>query len=344
MKKAVKKTIKRTKEDIQEDRKRKRRLAIAFLVMIFVGVIFTASAYAWFTADKVVTIDMVDIHASTATGLTISKDAIDWKASLTNEDLFDAIETYPGATNQIPQDTGKIEPVSTAGNVTNGRLDMFYGYLTAVVSGDLNLVAKRTPEEENTITSGKFVAFDAFLKTNMPTTIYLGSDSKVIVKEGTRATGTENAIRVAFVKEGNVSSATDVSGAQKLMEGTEAIIWEPNNNAHNKYAIENARTVYGADIGTNTVIGSYYGIHSPIPESAGVSARSGSGSYFSLVTPNFASGTEGFTVNQSLGAFKAGITKVRIYLWLEGQDYDCEDNSSGGSISFNLAFTLNERD
>lgn len=337
-------TTSNIKKDVQADRSRKRRIIIALLLMVFVGIIFTASVYAWFTADKVVTIDMVDVHASTASGLTISKDAIDWKGSLTNEDLFNAYLTYPGARNQIPQDTGVIEPVSTVGRVINGDLDMYYGYISAASSGDLILISHKTQEEENTTKEGKFVVFDAFLKTNLTTNIYLGKDSSVIVKNGTVATGTENAIRVAFVKEGNVSSPTDVSGAQRLRGGTEAIIWEPNNDAHNKYAIESTRYMYGVDIGPNTVIGSYYGVHSTIPESDAVSITSTNPAYFSLVTPTFSSGTGGLTQNQSLGLFQAGITKLRIYLWLEGQDYDCEDNSSGGSISFNLTFTLNERD
>ena len=335
--------MKRTKKDVEQDNKRKRRILIAFLLMLFVGIVFTASAYAWFTADKVVTIDMVDVHASTASGLTISQDAIDWKASLTNEDLFNADSTYPAAENQIPQDKGVIEPVSTVGRIVDGKMEMFYGYVSASDDGYLYLKAHRTQPEEHTTEKGKFVVFDAFLKTSQPVTIYLGQKSSVRVKDGTVATGTENAIRVAFVKEGTVNQE-NVSGAQALNGGTEAIIWEPNNDAHNKYAIEAASNNYGVALGPNTVIGSYYGVHSPIPESAYCDIKSTSPAFFSLVTPNFASGTAGLAQNQSLGFFDRGITKVRIYLWLEGQDYDCEDNSSGGSISVNFEFTLNERD
>lgn len=335
--------MKRTKKDVQKDNKRKRRIAIAFLVMLFVGIVFTASAYAWFTADKVVTIDMVDVHASTASGLTISQDAIDWKASLTNEDLFNAIDTYPRAENQIPQDRGVIEPVSTVGRVIDGKLDMYYGFISASDDGYLYLKAQKTSPEENTTERGKFVVFDAFLKTSQPVNIYLGQKSSVRVKEGTVATGTENAMRVAFVKEGSVNQ-DNVSGAQALSGGTEAIIWEPNNDAHNKYAIQATRDNYGVSLGPNTVIGSYYGVHSPIPESAYCDIKSTSPQFFSLVTPNITSGVAGLSQNQSLGFFDRGITKVRIYIWLEGQDYDCEDNSSGGHISVNFEFTLNERD
>ena len=35
----------------------------------------------------------------------------------------------------------------------------------------------------------------------------------------------------------------------------------------------------------------------------------------------------------------SGITKVRIYMWIEGQDVDCENNASGGSITYNLQIT-----
>ena len=335
--------MKKSKRDVEKENKRKRRIIIAFLLMLFIGVIFTASAYAWFTADKVVTIDMVDVHASTASGLTISKDAIDWKGSLTNEDLFDAYLTYPAAQNQIPQNRGVIEPVSTVGNVTDGKLDIFYGYISASDDGYLYLKAYKTPEEENTIEHGKFVAFDAFLKTNQPINVYLGKSSSVRVKEGTVGTGTENAMRVAFIKEGSVSQ-DNISGAQALSGGTEAVIWEPNNDAHNRHAIEAAKNIYGVDLGSNTVIGSYYGVHSPIPDNAFCDVKSTSPQYFSLVTPTFASGTLGLTDNQLIGHFDKGITKLRIYIWLEGQDFDCEDNSSGGSISVNFEFTLNERD
>ena len=37
-----------------------------------------------------------------------------------------------------------------------------------------------------------------------------------------------------------------------------------------------------------------------------------------------------------------GVTKIRIYMWVEGQDVDCENNASGGAIQFNLGLTIVE--
>ena len=36
-----------------------------------------------------------------------------------------------------------------------------------------------------------------------------------------------------------------------------------------------------------------------------------------------------------------GITKIRVYLWLEGQDVDCENGASVGDLSFGLQFSTN---
>ena len=37
---------------------------------------------------------------------------------------------------------------------------------------------------------------------------------------------------------------------------------------------------------------------------------------------------------------KAGITKVRIYMWVEGQDVDCENSASGSDIQYNIQFSI----
>lgn len=41
-------------------------------------------------------------------------------------------------------------------------------------------------------------------------------------------------------------------------------------------------------------------------------------------------------------SLKADITKVRMYMWIEGQDVDCEDDASGSNIAFDLQLTVKE--
>ena len=41
-------------------------------------------------------------------------------------------------------------------------------------------------------------------------------------------------------------------------------------------------------------------------------------------------------------SLKADITKVRMYMWIEGQDVDCEDDASGSNIAFDLQLTVKD--
>ena len=67
------------------------------------------------------------------------------------------------------------------------------------------------------------------------------------------------------------------------------------------------------------------------------------GTYFEQVTPSASTGVAGIptTAYQSLMQLQPGITKVRIYMWVEGQDVDCENNASGGSLTFSLQISSN---
>ena len=41
-----------------------------------------------------------------------------------------------------------------------------------------------------------------------------------------------------------------------------------------------------------------------------------------------------FNTNQELFVMQDGVTKVRVYMWLEGQDVDSENNASFGNIDY----------
>ena len=55
---------------------------------------------------------------------------------------------------------------------------------------------------------------------------------------------------------------------------------------------------------------------------------------------NFGEGLFG-AVPLDLGIkLEPGVTKIRIYMWIEGQDYDCQDFASGTYLQYNLSFTI----
>ena len=78
----------------------------------------------------------------------------------------------------------------------------------------------------------------------------------------------------------------------------------------------------------------------------GVPLNSTASAYFADVNPaTTGSLASGIPTTAYLSLFKvaAGITKVRIYMWIEGQDYDCEDRASGGSLTYSLQFSIDDK-
>ena len=62
--------------------------------------------------------------------------------------------------------------------------------------------------------------------------------------------------------------------------------------------------------------------------------------YFKPVTINYYT-KQAFTDYVPVFTLRKGITKIRIYMWIEGQDVDCENNASFDDIQFDLQLTVN---
>ena len=57
--------------------KRKFDLKSAILILLLLAALLTASTYAWFTANKVVTVSDIDVHIEAQNGLQISANGTD---------------------------------------------------------------------------------------------------------------------------------------------------------------------------------------------------------------------------------------------------------------------------
>ena len=57
------------------------------------------------------------------------------------------------------------------------------------------------------------------------------------------------------------------------------------------------------------------------------------------VIPNIIT-TAANTEKEKLITLKPGVTKMRIYMWLEGQDVDCFTGASGTYLNFDLQFQV----
>ena len=89
--------------------KKESSVKSSIIVLLLIAILLIASTYAWFTANKTVSISTLNVKVEAQNGLQISADGSNWKGVLSNTDLTTG---YGTDTNQIPT---MVEPVSTIG-------------------------------------------------------------------------------------------------------------------------------------------------------------------------------------------------------------------------------------
>ena len=333
-------------ETVEKRKSNKKRLLLLLLLLLVTGVLLGTSTYAWFTANKKVAVNDITVNVAAQNGIQISVDGTSWKSIVQTNDLLNATAKYAAAVNQIPSTTNSIAPVSTIGNIdATGKMEMYQGdVISDETTGDYLLTS--TKKTETSGTEGSFIAFDLFFKVEEDTPVWITPDSGVTTDDAID-TGIKNATRMAFVMLGNTTSGDTLENIQKLNAGTSATkyIWEPNYDVHTSAAVNHAYDTYGL---TTTTTGAtalpYSGVKAAFTKDDKVSVKVDNStthatkysSYFGGVTPDYKTVAE-FDTN--LEAFTAGITKVRVYMWVEGQDVDCENSASGGNITYSLSIT-----
>ena len=330
-------------EDEEEERD-SRRLFYLLIVLAFTGIMLSTTTYAWFTTNRIVTVGNIDVKVQTEGSLEISADGSDWKTLVDYNNIISVHDTsYRTSTNQLP---GFIKPVSTVGELdNNGFMQMYLGVISSDVEGNYTVSSTReTDKEENgEETTGNYLAFDIFLRTTSTKDLYLTNESRLFYNGN--STGTENATRVAFIVEGNVPAGSELGTIQSLftINTNNVYIWEPNYDTHTNGGVENARTVYNiTTTETNAEALSYDGIKTTFNDQVQLSNAKASvyPNYFATVNPQIKT-TKDNTTYQPLFTLTEGVTKVRVYMWLEGQDVDCENNASIGNLTLALQFSTN---
>ena len=88
----------------------------------------------------------------------------------------------------------------------------------------------------------------------------------------------------------------------------------------------------------------YDGVLNEIPKIAGVTTNNASENkypmYFSRVKVDYYT-KNNFDNNVQIFSINSGITKIKVYMWIEGQDVDCENNAAIGNVALNLSFSTN---
>ncbi len=353
----------------------KKKMLLLLVLLLLTAVMLVSSTYAWFTSNRTVTVEDINVNVAASGGIQISVDGSAWKSLITNDDLKGAHTTYAAATNQLPN---TLRPVSTAAKTldTNGYLSMWLGTVSSsettankgqyiLSTEDVSTVGDNSadPAVANQGTNGNFVMFDVFIRLDSQETeaqqLYLTNGSNVVVKSGSSDLGTQNSARVAFIKEGDITNGSSLGDIQALKtnDASNVVVWEPNYDTHTSTGISNAYTYYnGGNNGSqhaDAVAGNqltYFGTIGAVTIAEDVllskANATDNSEKFASIKPSLATAANwntGTEYKQLISLSPNKITKVRIYFWIEGQDVDCENNASGGDITLKLQFSLNDK-
>ena len=309
---------------------KKRAFVSAIAMLIVSAIVLTSSTFAWFSMSKQATVDSMDLTVSSPEGIQISANASAWTANLTIDEIFNTDETttsrydaYEGNANLYPAD---LIPVSSAfeyANSATGVVNFYKATLDNTGNAKVSVVSQTAGNADN----AGLIAFDLFFKVANDTTVYFGTSE---FKDNS-SSDVRTALRLGFTPLGNVpigSTAAEAQALKAFTGGTNNIVYEVDSMN---------RSADAASLGqTDGKIPTKY-----------IAATSAAGQTTNGILNNTQTKTTAAklitdTDNASVKSFnlKAGVTKMRVFLWVEGNDIDCQNSIAGAAFTAALKFTI----
>ena len=82
-------------------KQKKQRVFYLLLLLLITSLSLTTSTYAWFTTNRMVQIDLLDVSVRAQGGIEVSVDGTSWKSKILLDDLKNASEKYGTNINQM---------------------------------------------------------------------------------------------------------------------------------------------------------------------------------------------------------------------------------------------------
>lgn len=302
---------------------RRRTFISAIAMLIVSAIVLTSSTFAWFSMAKKVEVESMELNITSPDGVQLSANADAFTTKLLLADVKGEStarwKAYTGNQNNFPE----LLVPSSSTLFVDKSLPVFY-------SGSIDDAGKIAATQVMSDVGSGYVAFDLFVK--------VGADQKVFWSESS-ITCDDNpevisAMRMAVVNCGTVAAkakAADIQGVvpQNALQNRVAM-YAPNADIHT------AASGYedGDDV-PNVYIDAPFANRTP----------KGNGSNI-MEEDQYSSdplGTKVLDGNMATEAYfnaLTGINRVRVYLWMEGNDVDCANDVAGATINFNLVFTI----
>ena len=297
----------------------KKNAKIVYIISAFTTIFATIFAiislsYAWYNRQNNAGINSVTMSAAGFSGIQLSGDGISWKSQLTSSDIdFD--------------ENLEIDSVSTSAQVIDGNLQ-FYKAAYGNSGFETTLLTEPT----------LYYVFDFFVLNNdlQNKMLKLGYNSTVVDNNNKDLAVSA---RVAFLNLGTVATSEELSTLDGTGIDSVDYIWEPNSTTRNK-RVNLYHTIYHAEgkspyqgvareatnlgLVNSLIVDS---VETPEPEVVDVTTYDPQGA-----------GEK----NEITLIAQAAITKIRVYIWAEGQDIDCTNSITGGTANINLNFNTQD--
>ena len=302
---------------------KKRAFISAIAMLIVSAIVLTSATYAWFSMAKRVEVESMELNVTSPEGIQISANTTAFTTKLTVDNIKGTDETaggkrfnaYEGHINNIPT---TVKPSSSTFATSNALPAWFDGSINDQGTMDISGVS-------NEVGSG-FVAFDLFVKLKSATTVKFGSST--ITCEGNSELPT--AMRMALVNCGTVAEKAEASTIQAALpaQASASVVYEVDASNHTS-----AATLLGASgiMTTKPIFLAGSGIRTDSTYNNIVSG----GYYDTALRVTLATTAANAKVD-----LKAGISRVRVYMWMEGNDVDCANDVAGSTINFNLVLEI----
>lgn len=298
-------------------KKQIRRAMICTIAMMLMGVVsLTGVTYAWFSKS-----DEADV-----TGLTmevVSRDGGVYVSTMPYSDFGTSITITP------PQDA-VYNPASTAGQLDeNGKLKFFNGFLDSPTDRTLDIEAISDP-------GNYFIMQDVYFDNSTGSTPVRISLKGTEIVPADEARNTHLAARVAIVTHGSITQEqfNAVAPYPTTKDNANVQIFENNAGSHTQTGINEYKNFVNPNA-SNTDTYKYFAVNS---EGTDVN-RFNEGKPAQLTdmstSPALKTDANSVIIEVPAGCY----LRTTLYVWLEGQDPDCQNNISGKPYTAEIKFT-----
>ena len=310
-----------------------RAFFAAIAMLLLSAIVITTASFAWFSLGRSAMASNLDLKVTKqGEGIQISANATSFTDTLTFEDLNGTSTTgFQAVSEDYNFFPAMIEPASSSFALNalpaffTGGVDKATNTLESLATtsdNGVDVFGKSGTETPAGSKQAGYYVFDVFVDYSGGETAQLKIGQSDITVKNDESDGTQaiaeaaNAMRIGFVNCGTVTKGANPAQATS---GSEAVIFATNEDARNTQPIAST------------------GMSAEIAEDAFTVPKSSAGDITIADNYNCAvdTGAEDQVIN-----ITNGVNRIRVYIWMEGQDANCTDSLQSQLVSANLVFTL----